>query len=58
MLRDPVCGQQVSRDTPFKLELDGRVLYFCSEECLEDFQEDPGAYLEPMEEESSRRPGE
>lgn len=39
MPRDPVCGQYVEEHTPFKTEREGgETRYFCSEECLEEYE--------------------
>ena len=40
MPRDPVCGQYVEEDTPFKNQTDGEIRYFCSRECLEEYEFD------------------
>ena len=37
MMRDPVCGMQVSEDSPIKLNRDGQDYFFCSEHCKELF---------------------
>ena len=45
--KDPVCGMEVSiADSDRKIEFEGNVYYFCSEECQDKFLEDPGLYLE------------
>ena len=36
--RDPVCGMFVSTEVSHRLERDGRMLHFCSPECLKKFQ--------------------
>ena len=40
VLKDPVCGMDVDRDSPHHTKI-----YFCSEGCLKKFQENPSAYL-------------
>jgi len=50
MARDPVCGSYVSSSTPFKGEVDGETMYFCSEECMEEFEYHADEYLEQSEE--------
>ena len=35
---DPVCGMRVSRANSIKKQFDGRIHYFCSEECVRKFQ--------------------
>jgi P-type Cu+ transporter len=43
---DPVCGMQVDPQTAAaSWEYQGVTYYFCARGCLEDFQEDPDAYL-------------
>jgi P-type Cu+ transporter len=43
---DPVCGMQVDPQTAAaSWEYEGVTYYFCARGCLEDFQEDPDAYL-------------
>ena len=43
---DPVCGMEVDPATAgWKHEHDGTTYYFCSKGCMEDFAEDPTAYL-------------
>lgn len=36
--RDPVCGMFVSTEVSHRLERNGKVLHFCSPECLRKFQ--------------------
>ncbi len=38
MPRDPVCGMIVNEATSLKLDIGGRVFYFCSEICLRTFE--------------------
>jgi YHS domain-containing protein len=42
---DPVCGMDVGEDTRFKLLYRGRIFYFCSRECMREFQRDPEGYI-------------
>lgn len=37
--RDPVCGTPVSETTPFTTEVGGHPYYFCSQDCLDTFQQ-------------------
>ncbi|MGC8593723.1 MAG: YHS domain-containing protein [Nitrososphaeria archaeon] len=41
---DPVCGMRV-KDTEHKVLYKGRIYYFCSSKCKEEFQKDPEGYL-------------
>lgn len=50
MLRDPVCGMEVSADSRYHLEQKGGRLVFCSDRCLEKFREEPAAYAGPKPE--------
>jgi Cu+-exporting ATPase len=51
---DPVCGMVIDpADAAGRLEHDGTTYYFCHPSCLERFQSDPAAFLEP-----SAAPGE
>jgi YHS domain-containing protein len=46
---DPVCGMKVNPDTAREAgliaEVEGTTYFFCSEECREQFQQDPLRYL-------------
>jgi Cu+-exporting ATPase len=44
---DPVCGMRVSKANSIKKQFDGRVHYFCSEECVRKF-ESPEEELKSM----------
>ena len=44
VLKDPVCGMDVGKDSPHHIEHEGEKIYFCSEHCLTKFQENPSAY--------------
>ncbi|MEN6372084.1 MAG: YHS domain-containing protein [Armatimonadota bacterium] len=50
MPEDPVCGMQVSADTPYKVETEDGTYYFCSRECAQEFIENSEDYLSPMNE--------
>jgi Cu2+-exporting ATPase len=58
ILVDPVCGMNVNPDDAAgKVEIDGKVIYFCSKEHEDEFNKDPQKYLahiqrpEPMKHE-------
>lgn len=36
--KDPVCGMAVKDTTPYRLNMDGEKVYFCSEGCKDEFQ--------------------
>jgi YHS domain-containing protein len=43
---DPVCGMEVDpATTEWTHEYEGKSYYFCAKGCMEDFAEDPAAYL-------------
>lgn len=44
MAKDVVCGMEVSETTKWKAEYGGKVYYFCCEDCLKEFQRNPGRY--------------
>jgi YHS domain-containing protein len=37
MIRDEVCGVYLPKDEALKVEIEGKVYYFCSEECKNAF---------------------
>jgi YHS domain-containing protein len=41
---DPVCGMQVSEETPFKSHNGTETIYFCSAACKAKFDADPKQY--------------
>jgi YHS domain-containing protein len=42
---DVVCGMEVDpTDAPAQSEHDGKIFYFCSEDCLHEFEDDPETY--------------
>jgi len=42
---DPVCGMRVVKNEELKTEVAGKVYYFCSPGCLEQFEKNPESYL-------------
>lgn len=45
MVRDPVCGMEIEPSTAFATrEHMGQVFYFCSENCVKQFDADPHPY--------------
>ncbi|BDB99296.1 MAG: YHS domain-containing protein [Saccharolobus sp.] len=42
---DPVCGMEVNEKSPYKTMYKGKVYYFCSPQCLREFQKNPEEYL-------------
>ncbi|HKI62321.1 MAG TPA: heavy metal translocating P-type ATPase [Mariprofundaceae bacterium] len=42
---DPVCGMQVTEDSPHSTEYDDHTWHFCSAKCLDKFNSDPDHYL-------------
>jgi Cu+-exporting ATPase len=43
--RDPVCGMLVNLSASYSALHDGHTYFFCSAECRDKFQSDPGQYL-------------
>ena len=48
MTIDPVCGMEINerKKSEFQTQFAGQSYFFCSEECLKDFEDDPGGYIE------------
>ncbi|MEM3579189.1 MAG: copper-translocating P-type ATPase [Candidatus Bathyarchaeia archaeon] len=45
LVTDPVCGMKIDPDTAYsKIEHEGRVIYFCSRMCEEEFRKNPKKY--------------
>ena len=43
---DPVCGMQITPDAAAEQrEVDGHTYYFCSRQCVTDFDADPARYI-------------
>lgn len=49
MLRDPVCGMEVSASTPHRLSHQGGDVLFCSAHCKTKFAAEPEKYAKPNE---------
>ena len=49
MPRDPVCGMEVSEDTPHRLRRGEETFYFCCPGCLEKFQQQGGSPVMSLE---------
>ena len=46
-VRDPVCGMTLEeKDAAASVQHEGKTYYFCSQQCRETFQANPGAYAE------------
>jgi len=52
MPKDPVCGNYVSKDTPYKYDADDQTYYFCSAECAEEFEHNAEDYMDIEQEEA------
>ena len=48
-MRDPVCGMEVSPDTPHRYSLGGEDVLFCSAGCKAKFVAAPEQYAKPKE---------
>lgn len=47
-VKDPVCGMTIDSDTAAgKSTMGGETFYFCSKDCLRQFEANPGAYRKP-----------
>lgn len=46
-VKDPVCGMTIEEaDAAATTEFDGRTFYFCSTACKDEFDANPGAYVD------------
>ena len=46
MEKCPVCGMNIDRkDAPVEIAYQGKTYYFCSEECAQQFNENPQRYV-------------
>ncbi len=45
MARDPVCGASVPEQGAPSSEFEGKLYYFCSEDCKQEFDDDPEVYV-------------
>jgi Cu+-exporting ATPase len=48
MKTDPICEMQVDEKTALRAERDGRIFYFCSEHCRQEFLSPPEAAVRPV----------
>ena len=52
MVTDPVCGMQIDRKAAVATrEHAGQTFYFCSQACVDKFDDDPHRYGHPREHE-------
>lgn len=49
LLKDPICGMDVNRDSEHYFEFEGEHYYFCTAHCRKKFAENPRRYLESRE---------
>lgn len=50
-VRDPVCGMIIDMDkAEAERDFEGTRYWFCSEVCLMEFERDPEAYVNPVDE--------
>jgi Cu+-exporting ATPase len=45
MVKDLVCGMDVSIDSEHNIKYNDKSYYFCSEHCLEKFKQGPSEYI-------------
>lgn len=50
MTKDPVCGMNVREDSLQRIEHNGHVYCFCSDDCKDRFLADPAKYEEMVQE--------
>ena len=47
LVTDPVCGMDIDPKAAPREEYQGKMFYFCSEGCEEEFKKSPAAYVRP-----------
>ena len=45
VVKDPVCGMQIIKETSLKSNFNGSTYYFCSGSCKESFDKNPKMYV-------------
>ncbi len=46
VVRDPVCGMEINMENAEeRSEYQGEIFYFCSDQCRNKFDEDPGRFI-------------
>lgn len=46
VVRDPVCGMEINlENAEERSEYEGEVFYFCSDQCRNRFDEEPGKFV-------------
>ena len=46
VVRDPVCGMELDEENAAeRSEYRGQIFYFCSDQCRNKFDENPGRYM-------------
>jgi Cu+-exporting ATPase len=46
VVRDPVCGMEINVElAEERSEYEGEIFYFCSDQCRNKFDEDPGRFI-------------
>ena len=53
VLKDPVCGMDVDRNSQFHIQHHSQNYYFCSQHCLSKFKANPDQYIEDTKNEDS-----
>lgn len=49
----PVMGNEISKDTPHRIENEGKVIGFCCAACVDKFDEDPEGYAAKLDTEAT-----
>lgn len=45
MQQDPVCGKWIPEQTAGQAEYEGKIYFFCSEDCRLEFEDDPDRFV-------------
>ncbi|MBN1460837.1 MAG: YHS domain-containing protein [Armatimonadetes bacterium] len=54
---DPVCGMEVTAESEWKADYEGKTYYFCSQTCMDQFMADPMKYVQAMAQETKTEAG-
>ncbi len=47
---DPVCGMEVNMsENSLSVSHEGKIVYFCADQCMKKFEEDPARYIKSNE---------
>jgi P-type Cu+ transporter len=57
VVRDPVCGMELNlENAEERSEYEGEIFYFCSDRCRNEFDENPGRFIQRADLSSGTEP--